>query len=93
MMIKQGRDARQQFQAAGRDELAAKEAAEIAIFERYLPQPLAADELQALIADAVAGAQGMQDMGRIMAAIKAQAAGRCDMAEVGKRVREILASL
>ena len=92
-LIKQGRDAEQQYEAAGRAELAAKEAAEIVVFERYLPQALAADELEALIARTITdtGAADVKDMGRVMAAIRAEAAGRCDMAAVSKRVRELLA--
>jgi uncharacterized protein YqeY len=94
-MIKQGRDAQQQFEAAGRDELAAKEAAEIAVLERYLPEALSEAELDALIMSTIekSGASGIKDMGRVMAAIKAEAAGRVDMAAVSSRVREILSSL
>jgi uncharacterized protein YqeY len=92
-LIKQGREAQQQFESAGRSELAAKEAAEIAVFERYLPRALSGEEVESLIAGAIAstGARGMQDMGRVMAAIKAEAAGRLDMAAVSARVRERLA--
>jgi uncharacterized protein YqeY len=92
-LIKQGRDAEAQFAAAGRDELAAKEAAEIAVFERYLPSALSQEEVEALIARAIesSGAADVRDMGRVMAAIKAEAAGRVDMGVVSGRVREILA--
>jgi uncharacterized protein YqeY len=91
-LIKQGRDARQQFEAAGRDELAAKEAAEIAVFERYLPSALGAEALETLIRSTIedTGATSVKDMGRVMAAIRTQAAGRVDMAAAGARVREIL---
>jgi uncharacterized protein YqeY len=91
-LIKQGRDSRDQFAAAGRAELAAKESAEIELFERYLPRSLSADEVEALIQGAIAetGASEAKDMGRVMAAIKAGAAGRIDMAAVSARVREIL---
>jgi hypothetical protein len=93
-LIKQGRDAEAQFAAAGRSELAAKEAAEIAVFERYLPQALRPDEIEALIARAIdgSGAAGPGDMGRVMAAIKTEAAGRVDMSIVSARVREILSA-
>jgi uncharacterized protein len=93
-LIKQGRDAQAQFEAAGRSELAAKEAAEIAVFERYLPKALSAEEVKALIARAVetTGAAGVKDMGRVMAAIKTEAAGRVDMSAVSTRVREILST-
>ena len=93
-LIKQGRDAEQQFEAAGRSELAAKEAAEIAVFERYLPKALGVDEVEALIARSIeaSGATGASDMGRVMTAIKAEAAGRVDMSAVSARVREILSA-
>jgi uncharacterized protein YqeY len=91
-LIKQGRDAQQQFESAGREELAAKEAAEIEVFENYLPQALGAGEVEALIQSAIAdtGASEAKDMGKVMGAIKANAAGRIDMGAVSKRVREIL---
>jgi len=94
-LIKQGRDSEQQFTAAGRQDLAGKEAAEIAVFERYLPQALGAEELEALIRSAIAasGAAGVKDMGKVMAAVKAGAQGRADMAAVSGRVREILSAL
>lgn len=93
-LIKQGRDSEQQFQAAGRTELAAKEAAEIAVFERYLPKALSSAELEAVIRKAIAasGAEGVKDMGKVMAAVKAEAAGRADMTVVSSRVREILSA-
>jgi len=93
-LIKQGRDAEQQFEAGGRSELAAKEAAEIAVFERYLPKALTDDEIGKLIARAIetSAATGVRDMGRVMAAIKAEAGGRVDMSAVGARVREILSA-
>lgn len=93
-LIKQGRDAEQQFQTGGRDELAAKEAAEIAVYERYMPKPLGAEELEALITRAIetTGAVSIKDMGRVMAAIKPEAAGRADMATVSGRIREILSA-
>ena len=81
-LIKQSRDSQQQFVAAGRTDLADKEAAEIAVYERYLPQALGAAELEALIAAAIAGsgAAGIKDMGKVMAALKAKVQGRADMA-------------
>jgi hypothetical protein len=93
-LIKQGREAEQQFQSAGRDELAAKEAAEIAVYERYMPKALGAEELESLIQRAVdtTGASSIKDMGRVMAAIKPEAAGRADMAAVSSRIREILSA-
>lgn len=91
-MIKQGREAEQQYESAGRAELAAKEASEIAVYERYLPKPLSSAEVDSLITQAIAstGATSIKDMGQVMAAIKSEAAGRVDMAAIGARVREML---
>jgi hypothetical protein len=93
-MIKQGAEAKAQFEAGGRSELAAKEAAEIAVFERYLPKRLTDAEVDALIAEAIAAtaAASAKDMGRVMAEIKQRATGRVDMAAVSSRVREALAA-
>jgi hypothetical protein len=93
-MIKQGQDAAGQFAAAGREELAARETAEIEVFERYLPQTLSDTQVEALIAGAIAstGAASVRDMGKVMAAIKSGASGRIDMAAVSGRVREILSA-
>lgn len=92
-LIKQGRDSEQQFRTAGREELAAKEAAEIAVFERYMPKALSAAETDTLIREAIAeaGATDIKGMGKVMAIVKARAAGRVDMGAVSTRVREILA--
>ena len=93
-LIKQGRDSHQQFAAAGRDDLASKEAAEIAVFERYLPKALGGAELETLIRAAIAesGAAGIKDMGKVMAALKAKVQGRADMSQVSARVREVLSA-
>jgi hypothetical protein len=93
-LIKQGREAEQQFQAAGRVELAAKEAAEIAVYECYMPKALSTEEIESLISRAIdsTGASTIKDMGRVMAAIKSDANGRADMAAVSRRIREILSA-
>lgn len=93
-LIKQGRDSQQQFAAAGRDDLASKEAAEIAVYERYLPKALSGVELEALIRTAIteSGAAGIKDMGKVMAALKARVQGRADMSAVSARVREVLSA-
>jgi uncharacterized protein YqeY len=93
-MIKKGRDAAAQFEAAGRDDLASKEAAEVACFESYLPAQLEAAELEALVADVIAqtGAQSPQDMGKVMAAVKSAVAGRADMGAVSALVKAALAN-
>jgi uncharacterized protein YqeY len=91
-MIKQGRDALEQFKSGGRADLVAKESAEIALFEQYLPARMSDAELDALIAEVIAatGAQGPKDMGKVMAALKAKAAGRVDMGAANARVRAAL---
>jgi len=93
-LIKRGREAEDQFRAAGRAELADKEAAEIGVFERYMPQALSAAETEDLIQSAIAtaGATSVKDMGRVMAIIKTEAAGRVDMGAIGGQVRQILSS-
>lgn len=88
-LIKQRKDAAQQFADGGRDDLAAAERAEIEILGRYLPQALSADEVDAAITAAIAstGASGLADMGKVMAVLKPQLAGRADMGEASKQVR------
>lgn len=91
-LIKQGRDAAAQFAAAGRADLAAKETAEVEVLSTYLPEPLEAEALDALISEVIAetGATSMRDMGKVMAGIKTRAAGRVDMAAVNPLVRSKL---
>lgn len=92
-MLKQRRDASEQYRAAGRDELAAAEQFEIEVIETYLPAPLTAAEVAALVAEAVeaTGASSMRDMGGVMARLRPAVQGRADMAEVSRLVRERLA--
>lgn len=92
-MLKQRRDSVAQYQDAGRQELADKEAAEIDVIQTFLPTPLTDDEITALIDAAIAetGASGMQDMGKLMGIIKPQVQGRADMGAVSKAVKGRLA--
>ena len=92
-MLKQRRDSAEQYQAAGREELAAAERFEIEVIETYLPAPLTAEEVAALIAEAIeaTGASSMRDMGGVMARLRPEVQGRADMAEVSRLVRERLA--
>ncbi|HEV2269635.1 MAG TPA: GatB/YqeY domain-containing protein [Steroidobacteraceae bacterium] len=92
-MIKQRKEAITQFQAGGRADLVAKESAEVALLEGYLPARMSDAELDALIAGAIAstGATSARDMGKVMALVKSQAQGRADMGAVGARVKEKLA--
>jgi uncharacterized protein YqeY len=88
-MVKQRRDSVEQFRAGNRNDLADIELAEIAILETYLPEQLSDNELDELIATALAatGASSIRDMGKVMAEIKTRAAGRADMGAVGAKVK------
>ena len=92
-MIKQRRESITAFDSGGRPELAAAERAEIELLQTYMPQQLPEVEVDALIdaAMAAAGAGGMAAMGKIMAALKPQLAGRADMAQVSAKVKARLA--
>jgi Uncharacterized conserved protein len=92
-MLKQRRDSVSQYAAAGREDLADVERAEMTVIEAYLPAQLDPAELDALIAAAIAatGASSPRDMGKVMAAVKEQAAGRADMAQVSARIKAKLA--
>jgi hypothetical protein len=94
-MVKQRRDSVEQFEKGNREDLAAIERAEIEVLGQYLPEQLSADELAALVDEAIAdsGAESMRDMGKVMGQIKAKAAGRADMGAVSATVKERLASL
>jgi uncharacterized protein YqeY len=88
-MIKQRKESVDQFKAGNRQDLADKEAAEIALLQGYMPSQLSAADLDALINDAVAstGAASIKDMGKVMAIIKAKAQGRADMGAVGAKIK------
>ena len=92
-MRKQRRDSLQQFQDAGRDDLATIEQFEIGVIEEFMPEALSADalagEVEAVIAEV--GAVGMKDMGKVMGTIKGRVAGRADMGTVSRMVRAALA--
>ena len=88
-MVKQRRDSVVQYEAAGRQDLADVEHAEIAVLEEFMPQPLSDDEVVALLDEAIAatGAAGMQDMGKVMGVLKPQIQGRTDMGKVSQLVK------
>jgi uncharacterized protein YqeY len=91
-MVKQRKESITQFQAGGRADLVAKENAELAVLTGYQPAQLAEAEIDALIAQAIAatGATSIKDMGKVVAQVKAAAAGRADMAAVSARVKSRL---
>ena len=91
-MIKQRKEAIAQFEAGGRADLVAKETAEIAILQAYLPAQMSDAEIDALIAEAIAstGAASIKDMGKVMGAVKAKAQGRADMGAVSARIKQKL---
>ena len=77
-LVKQRRDSVEQYEKGGRTELAAKEAAEIVVIEKYLPQAASRDEIDAAVAAAIAetGASSIKDMGAVMKATMAALAGK-----------------
>ncbi|MFZ9871595.1 MAG: GatB/YqeY domain-containing protein [Steroidobacteraceae bacterium] len=91
-MIKQRREAIAQFEAGGRADLAAKELAEVALLQTYMPEPLSQAEVEALVAAAMAetGAASVKDMGKVMALVKTRAAGRADMSAVSAIIKSKL---
>ena len=88
-MVKQRREAIAQFETGGRADLVAKENAEIATLQGYLPAQLSEAEIDALIAEAIAqtGAASIKDMGKVMGVVKGKAAGKVDMGVVGGRIK------
>ena len=90
-LVKQRRDAIEQFTAGGRTDLAEKERAEIVVLETYLPPAVSAEELDSTVAQAIAetGASGPKDMGRVMKAVMAALAGKTID---GKKVSELVKS-
>jgi uncharacterized protein YqeY len=93
-MIKQRKESIVAFEKGARADLVAKETAEIAILQPYLPAQMSEAELDALIAEAIAstGAASIKDMGKVMGVVKAKAAGKADMGAVGARIKAKLGS-
>jgi uncharacterized protein YqeY len=91
-MVKQRKESIKMFTDGGRDELAAKEAAEVVALEFFLPQPLTAEEISTLINNAMteSGAASMADMGKVMAILKPVMQGKADMGAVSGQVRAAL---
>lgn len=93
-MIKQRRESISQFEKGGRNDLAAAEKFELGVLEAYMPQALSDSEIEASVAAAIrsTGAKGMADMGKVMAALRNELAGRADMAKVSALVKARLAA-
>ena len=94
-MLKQRKDAMAQFQDAKREDLAAVEAYEIGVIEAFLPAQMDSDELQKFVAALVTktGAQGTQEMVKVMGLLKSEGQGRVDMGKASALVKAQLASL
>lgn len=92
-MVKQRKDAAQQYEQANRQDLADTENAEIEILETFLPQPLSEAELNELIQQAMSETQaaGMQDMGKVMGWLKPKVQGRADMGKLSGQIKAKLA--
>jgi uncharacterized protein YqeY len=86
-------EAEEAFRAAGREEQADAEDFELEVLEEFMPAPLSEEELEEIIDDAIAevGATSMRDLGRVMADVMPQVAGRADGSTVSQLVREKLA--
>ena len=89
---KQREDAKEQFAAGGRDDLVAKEEAELALVRAYLPEPLSDEELKTMLETIIAetGASSMKDMGRVMGAAKAAVGSRADGGRINVVVKSLL---
>ncbi len=91
-MVKQRRDAIEQFQSAGRTDLADQEQLELEVLTEFLPTPLSETEITELVELAIGstGAASMADMGKVMAVIKPQAQGRADMSAISQIIKSRL---
>ena len=91
-LLKQRRDSISQFEAAGRDDLAAVEKAEVEVLQAYLPEQMSTAEVEAVVVAAIAesGAAGPKDMGKVMGLLKPRLAGHADMAQVSALLKSRL---
>jgi uncharacterized protein YqeY len=90
---KKRQEAAEAFRSGGREERAAGEEAELAILQEFMPEPISEEEVERIVDDAIAenGATSLRDMGRVMADVMPQIAGRADGSAVSQLVREKLA--
>ena len=93
--VKQRRDSIDQFRAAGREDLASKEEAEMVVLESYLPEQIAGEKLITLVTSLIAevGAAGPKDMGKVMQALTARYKGSYDGKEASETVKTALQSM
>jgi len=91
-MLKQRKDSIEAYQKASRQDLIDQEQLEIEVLSKYMPEPLSEEEINQYIEEAIAttGASDMKDMGKVVGILKSKVAGRADMAEVSKLVRQKL---
>lgn len=91
-MLKQRRDSVSQYEAAGRSDLASAERFEMEVLSAYLPQALSAAEIEAIVGAAItdSGARTPAEIGKVMALVKPKVAGRADMAEVSRLIKDAL---
>jgi len=88
-MIKQRKESVAQFAAGNRPDLVAKETAEMALLQAYLPAAMSEAEIDVLVGESIAatGAASIKDMGKVMNLVKSKAQGRADMAAVGAKIK------
>jgi hypothetical protein len=91
-MVKQRRDSINQYEQAGRPELADQEAFEISVLQGYLPEALSETEIAAMIREAIqaTGAESVRDMGKVMGQLKPKMQGRADMGAVSALIKQLL---
>ena len=88
-LIKQRRDSKEQFEAAGREDLASKEQAELEVLSQFLPEAMTEEELDSMIAQTIEAqeATSMKDMGKVMNSLRPLIAGRADPAQVSAKIK------
>ncbi len=93
-MVKQGKEAKTQFENGDRPELALKEARQIDLFSKYLPEAMSEEELEKLVEDVISelGANSMQQMGQVMGVLKPKCQGKADMGLLSKLVKAKLSA-
>lgn len=93
-MVKQRRESIEMYEKGGRDELARQEEEEIEVIEQFLPEQLDDEAIEQAVSKAIesTGATGLKEMGQVMAALRAEYAGRMDFARAGQKAKALLSS-